>query len=116
VVEDDPVYSAEKPKYKPLSPSAFILSALRPRESPSLGHPEPPDLKTQLIVILGAATAGAWMLVWGLHLVRGGHTLFGAALLIGAVLLLPLGRRLLGGGGQWSEDARKPSVRKPWHW
>jgi hypothetical protein len=76
----------------------------------------PPDLKTQWMVILGTATAGAWLFVWGLHLIRGGHTLFGVGLLLGAILLVPLGRRLLGAGDQWEEDARPPRIRKPWHW
>lgn len=85
------------------------------QEPPGWRRP-PSDWKTALIVVLGAAAAGAWLFVWGLHLIRGGRTGFGAALLIVAILLVPLGRRLLGGGGQWREDARKPRLRKPWHW
>lgn len=69
-----------------------------------------------MIVVLGATAAGAWLFVWGLHLIRGGRTVLGAALLIVAVLLVPLERRLLGGGGQWREDARQPRPRQPWRW
>jgi hypothetical protein len=41
----------------------------------------PSDWKTSLIVVLGAAAAGAWLFVWGLHLIRGGHIVLGAVLL-----------------------------------
>jgi hypothetical protein len=75
-----------------------------------------PDLKTQLIVMLGALTAGAWLFVWAVQLIRAGYTVLGTAVLFLALLMIPFGRWLLGGGGQWHEDARKAKPRKPWHW
>ncbi len=86
------------------------------QQEPSGRRRSPSDWKTALIVVLGAAAAGAWLFVWGLHLIRGGRTALGTALLMVAVLLVPLGRRLLSGGGQWREDARQPRPRQPWHW